>query len=104
MQIFVAADRTLVLDVPADCTVAQVKHQLHSERGFGVDAQRLSFAGKPLQEGRCLADYFIAPGSTLHLTMRLPGGNAGDALAIIVIILLSLVICFALLGCYARRR
>ena len=77
MQVFMKTftGRTITLDAEQSDTVANLKSKLAEKEGIPMDAQRMVFAGKNLEDTRQLSDYNIQAMSTINLLLRLRGGK-----------------------------
>ncbi|EMS24655.1 hypothetical protein NBRC10512_005390 [Rhodotorula toruloides] len=75
-QVFVRRPdgKTLVLPIPLSATVVELKAAIRTKTGICPKAQVLTLADQVLRGNKKLADYNIARGATIALSLRLRGG------------------------------
>jgi ubiquitin C len=76
-QIFIKTlqGKNITLDVNDNDTISSIKDKIKDIEGIPCDQQRLVFNGKQLEDGNTIADYGIQADSSIHLVLRLRGGN-----------------------------
>jgi ubiquitin-large subunit ribosomal protein L40e len=70
-------NRTRVIRAKPDATILELKQSFFDSDGVPVDAQRLIWGGKELEDDRTLQDYNIQQEATIYPVLRLRGGGGG---------------------------
>lgn len=77
MQLFVKtlAGKTVSIEVEEGESIEDVKAKIAEKEGIPPEQQRLIFGGQQLQDAKTLDDYDVGDDATLHLVLRLRGGD-----------------------------
>ena len=67
--------KSIAIDVNDGDTIKSVKDKITDIEGIPADQMRLVFNGKQMEDGNTIQDYGIQDDSSIHLVLRLRGGN-----------------------------
>lgn len=81
IEVFVHFNKRENFIVQRTATIASLKQMISERKGIPVDIQRLVFAGKVLQNNTTLEENKILCGCSIHLFIRLQGGEQAKIVA-----------------------
>ncbi|KAG8464358.1 hypothetical protein KFE25_003421 [Diacronema lutheri] len=75
LQVKTLAGKTLSIEVEPTESIESIKQKIADQEGVEESTQRLIFGGKQLENGKTLQDYDVGADATVHLVLRLRGGD-----------------------------
>lgn len=75
--ISMSGKRVALEEMSSADTVMTLKIRIQEEEGTPIHKQRIIFNGHQLEDERCICDYNIRKGDTVHMVLQLSGGGPG---------------------------
>lgn len=71
MQIFIKANKTMILDIDENMNISHILYRLEDQINIPYNKMYLVYCGKVLKQNKNISDYHIKEHGTIYLNFRI---------------------------------